>query len=380
VILEAGYWMFSGQLCHTPILLRRRAYRVLRSPAEGGEVRNQRRFDGQRLLKEGNSLMARNISYRTIVARRHLQCASMNRPPEAGIGEVGLGSDMGNQNPLTSIFSEAEIARLGQGKCLVSNRAADDSVSYILTDEFHRDFQLALAAWFALAEEKCCGDHFRQRLRTTVNNRASFLQVVGELTAGHFLYENVDSKVEYRCADGGADFKCPLKGTPLYCEVKTLVGGNPPGRYMGPGRPATRRLQQGISACRKQLDRAHSNLVLMVDWWWPGIRWENLVDALYGSLVVTIPMNASGPIGKEQWVRLRDGKCGPKQMTRIGAVGVLRSRGDRTHAWFVHNPFAQNPIVPELLDPWSQLVPTEKRGLLQWRNGTPHERRPVRKT
>jgi len=173
---------------------------------------------------------------------------------------------MDNQNPLTTIFSEAEIARLEQGKCLVSDGPADKDVSYILTDEVCRDFQLALAKWFALAEEKCCGDHFRQRLRTTVNNRASFLQVAGELMAGHFLYENLDEEVEYRCADGGADFKCPLKGTPLYCEVKTLVGGNPPGRYMGPGRPATRRLQQGISACCKQLDRGHTNLALMVDW------------------------------------------------------------------------------------------------------------------
>ncbi|HUV04607.1 MAG TPA: hypothetical protein VMX94_05820 [Armatimonadota bacterium] len=274
---------------------------------------------------------------------------------------------MGNQNPLTSIFSEAEIAKLEQGKCLVSDGPADESVQYILTDEFHRDFQLALAAWFALAQEKCCGDHFCQRLRTTVNSWASFLQVVGELTAGHFLYENVDSKVEYRCADGGADFKCPLKGTPLYCEVKTLVGGNPPGTYSGGVRQATSRLREDIDACCKQLDRGHTNLALMVDWWRPGIRYTHLKEALWGREVLTVPMNGSGP----EWVRLRDGKFGPKQMTRIGAVGVLRSRGDRPHAWFLHNRSAQNPIAPELLDPYSQLMPNGS-----WRNGTPDQPRP----
>lgn len=61
---------------------------------------------------------------------------------------------MDNSNLLSPIFSDSEIVRLREGKCLVSDADADEFVVRILTSSRTdcREFQSDLGKWFGLAE------------------------------------------------------------------------------------------------------------------------------------------------------------------------------------------------------------------------------------
>ena len=236
---------------------------------------------------------------------------------------------------------------------------------------------MALAAWFEVSEQKCCGNHYRDRLSKSFRDWAAFLQVRGELMAGWFLYSKLDKEVDYRCAQEGADFRLTIGGSLVNCEVKTAVGGIPAGRYVGPGVPATRKIRSWLGDIASQLDKDTANIVLFADCWRPGISTHYVLNALYGSQMIEMPVQSTpgkaDPLPEPRFVRLRNGKFRPKQLTRVSAVGVLRfvalDPGWRLQAWFVHNLYAAKPIPPEVLDPCPQFEPTEDRTELRWRGG-----------
>lgn len=284
---------------------------------------------------------------------------------------------MQDSNPLLSVFSEDNLAKLEKGLDTLPKPKADDRISCMLTDPSNRDAQLALAAWFKVAEQKCCGNHYRERLTNCFRDWAAFLQVRGELMAGWFLYSKLDKEVDYRCAQEGADFRLTIGGSLVNCEVKTAVGGIRPGRYFGPGIPTTPKIRSWLGNIASQLDKDTANIVLFVDCWRPGISPDYIFDALYGSKMIEIPVQLTpgeaDPLPEPRFVRLRNGKLRPEQLTRVSAVGVLRFvplDGEwRMQAWFVHNLHAAKPIPPLALDPHPQLEPLADRAGLRWRRG-----------
>lgn len=292
--------------------------------------------------------------------------------------------DTPDSNPLLSVFSREDLARLEQGLDMLSKPRADRDLSYMLTDEFNRVTQWAIADWFRIAEQKGSGEHFLNRLRKCFRHKHVFLETLGELMAGWWLYDSLDSNVEYRCAGKGADYRIATKVGSANCEVKSAVGGIPAGRYSGPGIPASPKIKSWFKNIAKQLGKDDANIVLLIDFWRPGITPHYVLDALYGSLVVEVPVQlvpgAVDPLPKPRFVRARNGKFTPGSLTRVSAVGVLRfvpmDTEWRIHAWFVHNLHAAKPIPPEALDPHPQLEALVDKSGLRWRkdinfNGLP---------
>lgn len=184
--------------------------------------------------------------------------------------------------------------------------------------------------------------------------------------AGYFLVDRTKcDQVRYCCPKQGADFRCMADSRDLNVEVKSaIIDELGPGDYCGPVDSPAPRIRQLLNQSIKQLDKGDMNVVLLVDWSRPPIAEDYLVEALFGTSLVAGPIG--GPL---RWARDRDGKCGPNQMTRLGACGIIRWFGrDKVYGWFVHNPYASKPVPSHILDPWSQLMPGEG-----WRNGTPDQ-------
>lgn len=284
---------------------------------------------------------------------------------------------MEDSNPLLSVFSAEDLAKLEQGLDVESKGKANDDVCYMLTDPSNRDTQSAIANWFQIAEEKGTGENIRHRLRNCLRRKEMLLQTLGEIMAGYFLHKNLDRKVKYRCGEKGADFGITLGGSPANCEVKSAVGGIPAGRYFGPGMPATGKIRSWLKNIAKQLDKDGANIVLLADFWRPGITPDYVLDALYGSLgleiAVQVTQGAAHPSPKPRFVRERNGKFTPGSLTRVSAVGVLRfvpmDTERRIHAWFVHNLYAAKPIAPKALGAFPQLEPLADKSGLCWRRG-----------
>ena len=94
---------------------------------------------------------------------------------------------MVDSNPLEFVFSKPDLDRLAQEDNPFFEGKVDYVVASLLTDEFHRDFQYALAHWLRLARDKGCGEYFIREMKCRLRDRASFWQIVGELMAGFFL-------------------------------------------------------------------------------------------------------------------------------------------------------------------------------------------------
>jgi len=289
---------------------------------------------------------------------------------------------MNDDDPLVGIFGPKLMDRIRQKAAHpASDPKLDDYVAVMLGHDDNRLFQEDLTAWFAVAEAKGCADYFRHELSSRVNDRGQFERCCGELAAGFFVYRWFDRQVDYRFGVRGADLRFAARGHAIDCEVKTATGGWPPEEH-GPRpvaspAPAIREL---LDQCldSRQLTKGNENLLLIVDWRRPPVMADHVVQALYGTHVLTSRVAADGSCRDWTLKRERDGKAGPNQMTRLGALGVLQRLGIRPElcAYFVHNVFAARPVAPEALDPWSQLMGMNSYDAGEWRNQEPDQ--PVR--
>ena len=140
-------------------------------------------------------------------------------------------------NPLMSVFSEDEMERLEQGRCIVANGKADNRVVTILTSQERgsRRFQEQLARWLSVAEDKGNGVYFRREVKARINGSCPVPTYVGELMAGYFTHEHLDKEVDYRFDSEGPDMVIHRCGSAVKCEVKSMIGGitdlGPPLRF-----------------------------------------------------------------------------------------------------------------------------------------------------
>ncbi len=273
---------------------------------------------------------------------------------------------MNGSHGIGAVFTDRDLARLREGKCLDSGAQADPEVVHLLTDGLEQTFLGALwdAYEYVAARDPDAGRDYRRRFRGTVRSRSKFLEVAGELMVRGFLGATLGFTTEpLETLHGGrrADFQVAKDGCTIAVEVKTAVGG-----MTGP--PLNTAI--AVSSCESvayirrmvkravpQLKQGDYNLVAIVNWRRPPL-WPDLVfEALFGVVYLALPTSHEGPAAVPEVRRDSSGKLKPRLNRRIGVVGVFGGASVAgAGAYFLHNPYALRPVSPELLDPCPQLI------------------------
>ncbi len=272
-------------------------------------------------------------------------------------------------HPLRDIFSEDDLERLKNGRCVETGGVADTILVRKLTENYDHpnSYSVSLAEWLrqaALHGNGVC-ERYRAQLRRAVSDRKRFFRVAGELMAAHFLEVQLGFHLRYvpRRETPTPDFEIQKNGLVLKAEVKTVVGKS--------ARAATAiRSAIDVVRKRKQYSADGNNLVLLVNWWDPGIPRRHAIDALYGDSELAASIGPGGvAIGPWRWVRWRNVLCQFNKNTWISAVGFLGWPGRPDCAgYFIHNCYSYHRIPAHMFDPWSQFVPDEANERMIWRN------------
>jgi len=280
-------------------------------------------------------------------------------------------------HPLSDVFSEYDLERLRNGKCVESENAADDTVVRIVTGDCGgpNDYAVSLGEWVRQAarhgdEIRC---HYRTQLRNTVSDRCAFLQPASELMASYFLEIQQGFSLRYvpRQAVRTPDFEIRKDSLSLMVEVKTPDSDAPPpsgGRPVMAVPSAAPLLRKAMDSARGQLERNENNLILVVTYQDCPIWEDEAEDAAYGDPCLKIPYMNGSP-GEPYEVREENVFFQPCKNTRIGALGVLGwTRRAESTGYFIHNAYARNRVPNWAFDPWPQYVVDEPNGVMVWRN------------
>ena len=282
-------------------------------------------------------------------------------------------------HPLADIFSSADLKRLAQGKCLISDSPADALIARLLTGPGYESdpLLLRLREWFlqAASHGPDVAAHYRQRLRSGVGSIKAFYQPIGELRAAHFFERQQGLRLAHVPVDPlgsrrTPEFEISSEGVTVLVEVKT-IGDHPwseGGGFMGGVHTRAGGIRDDIRHAVGQFDRDGHNLLMVIDQERVPIWAHDVLDAMHGTEYISIPYGPDGSPGAARVQRDRDGRLGPKSNTRVGVIGVLRMSCVEPQVYFVHNIHAARPIPPELLDPWPQCVPSDDGTELITRN------------
>jgi len=284
---------------------------------------------------------------------------------------------MDEASGLESVFTDSDLARLREGKRLVSGAQADPEVVYLLTDNREARFRSALgeAYGWAVGLDSDAEHDYGKRLRGEVRSRRGFLQVAGELMVGRFLTAQLSFACQRIRTHTGrrADFLIAKGGHNITVEVKTAVGGieGPPLNAVVGGLDveAAKAVRGLVKAAVRQLHPECHNLVALVNWRRPPLSCDLVLDALFGRIYLAIPVGLNASAAVPSVRRDSSGKLKRRLNTRVGVVGVFGgAQPGNAGACFIHNPYATLSVSPELLDPCPQLVVSAQPGVLESRN------------
>ena len=275
-------------------------------------------------------------------------------------------------HPLSKVFSEKDFERLAQDKCLLNSGTADYNIAGMLSRE-PWDFEYAVGAWYDFVCTLGAGaaEEYRHRLRTDVGSRPRFLQTAGEMAAAHYLGTQLHVPVQRVAEQQGQstpDFEVLTSSGSLLAEVKTIVGGIPVGTFGAfAAESRSPKVRKAVKTAARQLPASSGGLIFIVDFHRPPIPRDQVIEALYGTTILTLDYGRDGPVGDWQWTRKNDGFA--RQHRRVSAVGILGWSGEvACKAYFAHNVFARSPVPPEQLDPSPQFVLSADRTYLECRN------------